>query len=107
LIVSYGNAIREHGGATLVNLDDLLGDLHAAAEIRNVLCHGSWRPPDEEGQSVPFYVGKKGVFETPIDIAFLNQVRQHVLELACSVINSVIHMGWQFPGFGSPGVPIP
>ncbi|NKK79611.1 hypothetical protein [Rhizobium leguminosarum] len=104
LIDAYGKAVRQHPDATLTNLQDLLNDLRKAAELRNVLCHGSWRVPDDAGRSIPHYVDRKNrVFETPIDVAYLDQVRRHVVELACAVINSVSHMGWQFPGSQSPG----
>ncbi|NNG70642.1 hypothetical protein HLI18_12060 [Rhizobium laguerreae] len=104
LIDAYGKAVRQHPDATLTNLQDLLDDLRKAAELRNVLCHGSWRVPDDAGRSIPHYVDRKNrVFETPIDVAYLDQVRRHVVELACAVINSVSHMGWQFPGSQSPG----
>src|SRR5207249_3816192 len=46
LIDAYGSAVREHPGATITNIDDLLQQLRNASEIRNVLCHGSWRLPD-------------------------------------------------------------
>jgi hypothetical protein len=45
-------AVRHHGGATITNLDDLLGDLRKASTIRNALYHGSWRAPDDHGRSV-------------------------------------------------------
>jgi len=107
LINSYAKAVRHHGKATVSNLDDLLADLRAASAVRNVLCHGSWRPPDAHGRSLPFYVNRKDeIFETPIDIAFLRRTRAHVVELACAVMNTVTHMGWQFPGSSGPGVPI-
>lgn len=104
LIDAYGNAVRKNTNATISNLDDLLGDLREAAAYRNVLCHGSWRLPDELGRSLPFFVnGRKEIFETPIDAAFLEQLRKHVAELTCSVINTVTHMGWKFPGSNGPG----
>lgn len=107
LIATYGKVVRENKAATIINLDDLLVSLRDASVIRNVLCHGSWRVPDEQGRSVPFFVDKKNrVFETAIDISYLNQVRQHVAELACEVVTTVTHMGWQFPGSSGPGNPI-
>ena len=56
---------------------------------------------------MPFFVDKKNrIFETPIDVAYLCQVRRHVVELICNVINTVTHMGWRFPGSSGPGNPI-
>lgn len=107
LINTYGKAVREHPDATVANLTELLDDMIAASKIRNVLCHGSWRIPDQNGASVPFFVSKQNEsFETPIDEVWLEQTRQHVVTLICAVINSVTDMGWQFPGSTGPGVPI-
>jgi hypothetical protein len=107
LIDTYGKAVREHPEATISNRDDLLKDLRAASKIRNVLCHGSWRTPDPRGASIPFYVNQQSArFDTPIDKPWLEVTRQHVLELICAVINSVTHMGFQFPSSSGPGIPV-
>lgn len=107
LAESYGKAVRENPNATITNVDQLVEDIKNATVIRNVLCHGSWRSPNANGASVPLFVNrKKEVFDTPIDIAYLKQVRAHVTELACSVIDTVTHVGWQFPGSSGPGKPI-
>lgn len=107
LIDSFGAAIRSHPVRTIENLDELLDGLRAAAVWRNVLCHGSWPPPDSEGKSVPFFVhSKKGVFETAVDVAMIRQIQRHVAELTCEVVNTVTHMGIQFPGSDGPGRPV-
>jgi hypothetical protein len=107
LIDSYGKAVRNNSKATKSNLDDLLNNLREAASRRNVICHGSWQLPDDGGRSVPFYVDKKrGVWETPIDVADLVQLRQQVAELSCDVVNTVTQMGYQFPGSEGHGNPI-
>lgn len=104
LIDTYGKAVRDNSNATIENLDDLLNDLRAASKIRNVLCHGSWRMPNSNGASVPFFVNRQAeVFEAPIDVSFLNQVHKHAVELICAVVNTVTHMGWQFPSSNGPG----
>ncbi len=104
LITSYGNAVSEHPSATVSNLDELLDDLREASKIRNVLCHGSWRSPDAAGASITFFVNhQKEVFDTAVDIDFLNRVQRHAVGLVCAVVDSVTHMGWQFPGSSSPG----
>ena len=104
LINSYGKAVREHPSATIANLDELLEDLCEASKVRNVLCHGSWRTPDTNGASIPFFVNRqKERFDTPIDVDFLNRVQKHTAGLVCAVVNSVTHMGWQFPGSSGPG----
>ena len=108
LIDQFGKAVRDHPNSTIEDLDCLLADLRKASEIRNVLCHGSWnRAPDADGASKPFFVNRrKMIFDASIDIGYLDQTQRHVAELSCSVKNTVIHMGWQFPGSGGPGRPI-
>ncbi len=107
LIDAYGKAVRENSNVTIENLDDLLSDLRKASQTRNILCHGSWRPPGAEGTSVPFFVNRQHeVVETAMDCDYLNQVQKHTAKLACWVVNTVTHMGWQFPGSTSPGMPI-
>ncbi len=104
LINDYEKAMREHPDASSNDLDDLLAKLRAAAEVRNVLCHGSWRLPRSDGASIPLFVDRhKRVFETPIDRAFLGQVQAHAAELSCAVMSTVTKMGWQFPGAEGPG----
>jgi hypothetical protein len=44
--------------------------------------------------------------ETPIDKAWLEVTRRHAVEFICAVVNSVTHMGFQFPGSSGPGIPI-
>lgn len=104
LIGNFEKAVRDHPMATISNLDELLDDLRKASTIRNVICHGSWRMPDVMGASVPFFVNRqKEVFETALDRHFLIQLQGHVADLVCTVINTVTHMGWQFPGSSGPG----
>ena len=60
--------------------DELLNDLKEASKIRNVLCHGSWRLPDSNKASIPFFVNRqKEVFETAIDCQFINKVQQYLI----------------------------
>lgn len=107
LAESYGKAARDNPATTIENLNELVEDIKKATVIRNVLCHGSWRTPNANGACVPFFVDRqKRVFDTAVDIAYLEQVQLHVAELACSVIDTVTHIGWQFPGGAGPGKPI-
>lgn len=104
LIEAYGKAVRSNSAAIVENLDELLDELRKASAIRNVLCHGSWRLPDDRGRSLPLFVNrKKMVFDTPIDITFLEQAQQAVAKLVCAVVNTVTLGGWQFPGSKGPG----
>lgn len=109
LAKSYERAVRENQDSTVANVSELVDSIKKAASIRNVLCHGSWRVPDNEGKSLPLFVNRKKeikeifIFETEIDIPFLCQVQDEVRDLACDVIDTVTQMGWQFPGGGGPG----
>jgi hypothetical protein len=104
LVDAYGKAVRNNSEATITNLDDLLSELRKASVIRNVLCHGSWQTPDANGKSLPHFVNRqKMVWGTSIDIAYLQQTQRAVAELACEVVTTVTHMGWQFPGSRGPG----
>lgn len=79
LIVAYGKVLQNHHKLPISNPEQLIEDLQRAAQLRNVLCHGSWQVPDAEGKSLPLFVDKKlKIFATPIDVAYLQQVRDHV-----------------------------
>jgi hypothetical protein len=107
LAESYGRAVRENPDATTKNIGELVEAIKEATVIRNVLCHGSWCAPDANGASIPLYVNRqKQVFETRIDVHYLRQVQVHVADLACAVVDTVTHMGWQFPRGAGPGRPI-
>jgi hypothetical protein len=104
LIDSYAKAVRANQNATTENFQELVDDLRKAAAVRNVICHGSWRPPDPQGRALPLYVTRtQKIFQTEIDVAFLVELHRHAAELACSVMDTVTHMGWQFPGSEGPG----
>lgn len=107
LIDAYGKAVRENPTATIENLDDLLSKLKKASATRNILCHGSWGIPDDNGASVPFFVNRqREVIETAMDCEYMDQVQRHAAELACWVVSKVTSMGWELPGSGGPGIPI-
>lgn len=108
LISEFEKAVHGNPDATIADLDDLVSRLRKASSVRNVLCHGSWnRRPDAQGRSVPFFVNRElMIFDTLVDVAFLQQVQRHTAELACEVVSTVTQMGWQFPGSNSPGNPI-
>lgn len=107
LIDTYAKAMREHGSASIANINDLIRELRRAAEMRNILCHASWGVPTAAGASIPFFVNRqKRVVDTAMDMTFIDQVQRHAADLACTVMNSVTHLGWQFPGSAGPGKPI-
>lgn len=104
LAKSYGTAVKESQYSTVENIDELVQDIKDAAKVRNILCHASWRVPDEEGKSLPFFVSfKNEVCETKFDITSLCQIQYHVRELACAVIDSFTQTGYAFPGGIGPG----
>ena len=104
LIDEYVRLSKAHQAYPFSNLSDLEADLRSATKLRNVIAHGSWRVPDEQGRSVPHFVNRQGeAFETPVDIAFLQDLQQHTAELAAAVVNSITLMGWAFPGTSGPG----
>jgi hypothetical protein len=48
--------------------------------LRNVLCHGSWRKPDADGRSVPFFVNRRlEVFEDSVDVAYCSKPKKRSL----------------------------
>lgn len=103
LIDVYGKAVR-NSNATVENFNDLIAELRDVSKIRNAICHGYWGLPDSTGATVPSFVNKqKERFSTPIDTSFLDQLQRRTVRLACSVINTVTRMGWQFPGSSGPG----
>lgn len=100
----YGKAVRSNSGNTTENVEELVAAIKEASEIRNVICHGSWRTPDPDGRSLPFFVNKrKEFFRMHLDTLELQRIQCHVAELACSVVDTVTHMGFQFPGGAGPG----
>ncbi len=104
LIITYEKSLKEHPDITHVDYDQFMIQLKSAKAIRDVICHGSWGAPNENGASLPFFINRnKEKFETEIDCEFLDQVQNNVKELACEVINSVTIIGWQFPSSGGPG----
>ena len=112
LATEYEKAVKDHPDNSTENVEELVETIKEAAVVRNVLCHGSWMMPDGEGKSVPRFTrkdratGDLNVFETKIDAEYLAQVQAHVTDLICSVIDTVTHMGWQFPGGAGPGKPV-
>jgi hypothetical protein len=107
LIHTYESAFRKHTDADAQDFDALLNDLRKASALRNVICHGFWGPADESGATVPSFINrKKEAFATPIDAQYLLRIQQATTELACSVIETVTRMGWQFPGSTGPGEPV-
>ncbi|MDA1342710.1 MAG: hypothetical protein O2966_02295 [Proteobacteria bacterium] len=95
LIDSCRTAVIENKEVSIKDLDIVIEKLKNASKIRNAICHGSWRLPDTNGASIPFFFDYGNcIFETPIDCLFLKQLQSHTADIACSVINTVTHLGW-------------
>jgi hypothetical protein len=104
LIIEYEKALVANERTKGNDYSALLAELKKAKDIRNVLCHGSWDKPDDQGRSIPKFVNNKlMVFETPVDIHFLKQTRFAVRDLICDILDSVTAVGYKFPGSDSPG----
>ena len=107
LISEYDKSLRNYHQPTIINIDKLIKKLRMAAVYRNVVCHGSWHHPEEDGASVPFFINKKKeVFEGSLNAEFLRNLQGDTVELICDVIDSVTEMGFQFPGSDGPGTPV-
>ena len=112
LAKEFEDAANSNPNNSTENIGELVATIKEAASLRNTLCHGSWMVPDNEGKSLPRFTkkdratGKLVQFESKVDIEFLSQVQAHVTDLICSVIDTVTHMGYQFPGGAGPGKPV-
>lgn len=104
LVLAYEKALAENDKTKGQDYAGLIKELKKAKDIRNVLCHGSWGKPDDQGRTLPKFVNRKiAVFETLVDIEFLQTTRKAVVNLTCDVLDSVTSLGFQFPGSESPG----
>jgi hypothetical protein len=107
LINEYEKAAKSNQKFACQNFEELIEHLRKASELRNVICHGSWRPPDTSGSSIPLFVNRKMmVFESRVDVQYLKGLQRHVAELALNVVNTVTVIGVQFPGSNGPGKPV-
>lgn len=104
---AYEKAARDNQKTITTNIDERVEDIKKLSKIRNVLCHGSWYPPDAEGKSVPRFVSKNmKKFETALDVEDLKKVQEHTVELICLVMETVTVTGLKFPGTNGLGEPI-
>ena len=55
LIAEFDKSVRDLGSTVIVDHDYLIELLRKASDLRNVLCHGSWKAPDNKHCSVPFF----------------------------------------------------
>jgi hypothetical protein len=107
LIRKFAEAVRAHPDCRIDNFDDLIADLNQARELRNLLCHASWKAPEADGKSLPFFVRRDlRINETKMDEMYLQQVQLGTARLCGVVVSVVTSMGWQFPGSEGPGSPV-
>ncbi len=111
LIEKYLKELRNHQNCKIENILEFKEDLNQLPPIRNAFCHGSWRTMDENGFAKPYYCDKRGNFwDTPVDVSYLKQVELATTGLAIQVIDTIIVMGFSFPGnskFGEPIMQLP
>jgi hypothetical protein len=103
-------SVKAHQEANKARAALIAAEVKRLAEIRNALCHGSWRKPDIQGKSLLHYIAKKAVtdtgvkpYEPKISVKWLQRRRAEALELICDVIDTVTELGWQFPGSTGTG----
>ncbi len=103
LINKFEKAIRDYPNAKTDGLEELLDHLKEGVDIRNMLCHSFWPSPDRKGFTKPFYFKRDfEYFDTPVNLAFLRQTRQHTTELIRLVLIMVASNGLELPGTGNP-----
>lgn len=103
LIKKFEKAIRDYPNAKTDGLEELLDYLKKLVDIRNILCHAFWPPPDRNGSTIPFFFKRDFVkFDTPVNLAYLSQTRQHTTELIRLVLYIVDSNGLELPGRGNP-----
>lgn len=104
LAKAFEVAAQEHGRADVAYVSKLVSDIKEAADVRNAICHASWNPITADS-SQPLYIAavvngvkEPSVFETSVDVAWLDQVQRHAAALACSTMDVVTTLGLSFPG---------
>ena len=104
LAKAFETAAQEHGRADMAHVSKLVRDIKDAADVRNAICHASWNPITADC-SQPLYIAavvagvrEPSVFETSVDVAWLDQVQRHAAALACSTMDVVTTLGLAFPG---------
>lgn len=104
LITSFEAEVNAQRASDWDHVEQLIASLRQASTTRNVICHGSWDSPDDQGASRPFFVRRDMMeFLSRVTIADLHQIQRSVAEVAMGVVNVVTRRGWQFPGMGGPG----
>lgn len=99
LIKRYEEAVRKNEKFLTTDFESLLKELQGLKEWRNILCHGSWRPPNDDGKSCPIFVKKNGdIFRGEIDLDLLRNIRVESAKMICILMNNITSNGFQFPG---------
>ncbi|MBZ8141310.1 hypothetical protein CLD22_15575 [Rubrivivax gelatinosus] len=100
----YSKVILAHQAADFKDVGVLVDDIKKVADLRNVLCHGSWRAPGADTKStLQYFTTGGGKFDEAIDIAWLRELQGRVVNMTCRVIDSVTVLGCEFPEGAGPG----
>jgi len=104
---AFETAAQQHGRADVAYVSELARDIREAADVRNAICHASWNPITSESAQ-PLYIAavvrgikEPSVFETSVNLAWLDQVQRHAAALTCSTMDVVTTLGLAFPGAGA------
>ncbi len=86
LIDRFGGLLRH--GRTRGDHDGLVPELRDLRRLRNVLCHASWRPEDEDGLWHPTFINTHGeAYDDAFDVAALEQIRARTLAAARRIVS--------------------
>jgi len=89
-----------------IDINMLYSEVKEANDIRNMLCHASWRAPLQDGKSPLFYARGKGenleTCQQLIDVEYLKQVQESVADITIRVFETVKDQGFDFPGIETP-----
>jgi hypothetical protein len=106
LITKFEKAVDDSQNIEVANFKEFINQLRELCVWRNILCHCSWRAPDDEGKSVPLFINRNGdILKSKIDEDTLRQVMNSAAELSLEVINTITANGFQWPGSNGPGKP--
>lgn len=99
LIKKLEGSINENHDFVFPELNNFIEKLERLLEWRNILCHGSWRPPDSEHKSQPLFIRRDlNCVQNTVDVDLLKKVIREAAESTCFLINIITTHGLEFPG---------
>ncbi len=79
--------IKQTNNAGLPGRDKLAADLRRIRHDRNMLCHASWKPTENEGRWHPSFLNTKGeVFPGDVGIEDLQAIHRQTLVAAARIV---------------------